>query len=332
MLGVYTKAVMLSALVALSACAPSPKVTTTSMKRDADECDFWIDADDSSRSVLIGNDKETPGCLYVWDMEGKKLFETEPIIMPVGVSVRKGIKLGNREIDVVGTGVRSTNEIKIFEIDPKTRHLIDRTSKRGISSGFTYRTYGFCLYKRPSDGALFAFASDRKVNEIHQIRLQDDGEGNFEGKLVRKFGKGDQKRFVEGMIADDELGYFYCCDERYSILKYWADPAKKDNRLLNKFALDDNIKKDREGLALYLEPQGKGYLIVSSQGNSSFNIYQREGNNAFVKQVKPKGVYYSDGIACTSTPILPKFPKGVFAAHNDTDTNFVLYSWEELMP
>lgn len=230
-------------------------------------------------------------------------------------------------IIVVACGLRATNEIKIFKIDSKTRNLIDITTESGISTGFEKNTYGLCLYKRSSDGQLFAFVSRKATDNIHQIMLQDDGTEKIKGILIRQFGLKDQKSFVEGMVADDEYGYFYCSDERNAILKYRADPSVHRDPFIQAFGVADGIRGDREGLALYKLGSGKGYLIVSSQGDSTFKLYQREEKNKFVKSASLHGVRKTDGIAASSQSIPPYYPTGLFVAHDDTDNNFSLFDW-----
>lgn len=309
---------------------PAPKAVTHPLPGEADECGIWADASNPSNSALICNDKSPFGALFVFDLNGKEVSRSHNMNRPVGVSIRNGIKMKNGDvIDVVGCGVRGTNEIKIFKIDPKSRELIDVTHTAGISSGFSSDTYGFCLYKRRTDGQLFCFVSTKHTADIHQFQLDDDGSGRFKGTLVRKFGVAHQRSFVEGMVADDEYGYFYASDERHAILKFYADPNVKKPPFIQAFGLADGIKGDREGLALYKQPKGKGYLIVSSQGDSTFKIYDRTGKNKFVKSIRPKGVNKTDGIAATALKIPPNYPTGVFAAHNDKNNNYGIFDWFE---
>ena len=307
-----------------------PKAVTTTLKGRADECGIWADPKDPKKTVLIGNDKSSTGALYVWNLDGELIFQTPPIDQPVGVSIRYGVPLGkNEKVDIVACGVRSTNEIKIFKIDKNTRQLIDLTTEGGISTEFPDKTYGLCLYKRSSDGQLFAFVSRKETDNIHQVQIDHDGKGKFKGTLVRKFGGRNLRTFVEGMVADDEHGYLYCSDERYAILKFWADPKIRKDPYIRKFGVADNIRGDREGLGLYRKKMGKGYLVVSSQGDSSFKIYNREGKNKFIKSINLPGVTKTDGIGITPLSIPPKYPNGIFAAHNDKDNNYVLFDWYE---
>ncbi len=300
---------------------------TDSIPGKADEVGIWVDRHEPIKSVIIGNDKSPMGALYVYDLRGNLVDHTDDLNEPVGVSIRYDIVLSTGSVDVVACALRSTNEIKLFKIDPKTRKLTDITTENGISTGFERDTYGLCLYKRASDGQLFAFVSRKKTDNIHQVLLEDDGAGKIKGTLVRKFGLKDQKSFVEGMVADDEYGYYYCSDEQNAILKYHADPNVKRDPFIQAFGVGDGIRGDREGLALYKKKKGKGYLIVSSQGDSTFKIYQREGKNKFVKSASLHGVWKTDGIAATSESIPPYYPTGVFVAHNDSDNNFVLFDW-----
>ncbi len=308
---------------------PYPKVATTAVPGDADDCAIWVNSANSSSSLVIGNDKRPYGGLFVWDMNGRLVYRTRTLSRPNGVDIRCAIDFYGEKIDVVVCGIRSTNEIKIFQIEPKKRILIDITSGEKIFTGYSADTYGLRLYKRRTDGKLFAFATCKAKDDIHQIAFEEDGQGGLKGRFIRAFGGKDMQSFVEGMCADDEAGYLYCSDERQGILKYEADPDKNNDGLIHKFAIEDGIKGDREGIGLYEMPGNAGYLVLSSQGNSSFKIYKREGNNDFVKTVYPRGVTRTDGIAVTSKAILPLFPKGVVVCHNDEGCNFVLFDWGE---
>lgn len=102
---------------------------------------------------------------------------------------------------------------------------------------------------------------------------------------------------------------------------------------------EHGLKADVEGLTIYYATEGRGYLIVSSQGNHTFKVYTREGDNRFVLTIDPRGgkiddVSDTDGICVTSCPTSKQFPKGVFVAqdgHNaGGNQNFKLYAWEDI--
>ncbi len=77
----------------------------------------------------------------------------------------------------------------------------------------------------------------------------------------------------------------------------------------------DNLEVDVEGLAVYDTGGKSGYLIVSSQGDDTFHVFERRSNEhlgAFM--VENTGD--SDGVAITSTPLGRSFPAGIVAIQN----------------
>jgi myo-inositol-hexaphosphate 3-phosphohydrolase len=98
-----------------------------------------------------------------------------------------------------------------------------------------------------------------------------------------------------------------------------------------------HLTADVEGLAIYDAGASAGYLIASSQGSSSYVVYRRGGDNAYVAtfQIVAGGlidaVSETDGIDVTSVSLGSAFPKGMFVAQdgkNDgCNQNFKLVSW-----
>ncbi len=94
---------------------------------------------------------------------------------------------------------------------------------------------------------------------------------------------------------------------------------------------------DVEGLTIAYGPDGTGYLIASSQGDNTFAIYRREGDNGYVKSfavvdgATVDGVYDTDGIDVTTANLGSSFPEGAFVAQdgqNDTgNQNYKLVPW-----
>ena len=308
----------------------SPKASTASVPEDADDCAIWIHPHDRTLSVIIGNDNQKKGGLYLWDLSGKEIYHTPAIKEPMHVDVRYGMRLGGERVDIVGCPIRGTNIIKIFKIDPDTRTLIDITTIGGIKTGFSDEPYGFCLYEEKNTGNIYAFLSkNEKGANIHQMLLEDDGTGQVKGTLTRSFGGEFTKSVVECMVADDELGFVYMADQEHAVLKFNADPTS-ETKPVNIFALDDGIQGNRKGLSIYECPEGKGYLILSSQGNSTLKIYERGGTNPFVATIEKKGSDNEDGLDSTSCAIPPKYPFGFVVCHNQPKKNFVIYSWEDI--
>jgi 3-phytase len=317
----------------------NPKVSTSAVRDDADDPAIWIHPTEPAKSVIIGTDKGNAGALYVWDMAGKEI-QRVPLGRPNNVDVRYGMLVGGQRIDIAVTNLRtSPKQIKVFQIHSSNGTLTDITTNAGILTPELDDPYGLCLYKRPSDGAIFVIASTQtgaKKNNLHQYRLQDDGAGKVKGAYVRAIGNGVIKAYVEGLVADDELGYIYASDETNAIRKFYADPDRGDNQQIVAFATGDGIEGDREGLGIYKCPNGTGYLVASSQGNSTVKIYRREGepgnphHHTLLTTIKTNGSTETDGLDITNLPTSATFPKGFLVKHHSQGKQYVLYSWEEI--
>jgi len=304
-----------------------PRLRLPRVLRDADDCAIWVHPTRPEHTIVIGNDKSgRRKGLYVYDLEGR-ILQFVPMEKPSNLDVEYGLRLGGRSVDVCAVVEKWRNRLRVFAIDPATRQLADLTAPGGLPTHIDSNTYGLALYKRRSDGALFAFASSRTRGEIVQLRLADDGAGKVQGSLVRRLRC--SPGIVEGMVADDELGLLYAAVETRAVLKFRADPDA-GNTPIAQFALGDGIQGDREGIAIYKRPDGTGYILLSSQGNSTLKVYAREGGNRFIKTIVAEGAVDTDGIDVTPCPAGPLFPRGFLVCHNSPGRNFVLYAWEDI--
>ena len=80
-------------------------------------------------------------------------------------------------------------------------------------------------------------------------------------------------------------------------------------------------------------------MIVSSQGNNTYNVFERAGENRYLLTVDPKegridDVSHTDGICVTSCPTSRQFAQGVFIVQDGANAggnqNFKLYGWEDI--
>ena len=92
---------------------------------------------------------------------------------------------------------------------------------------------------------------------------------------------------------------------------------------------ENGLKADVEGLTIYSLDNGEGYLIASSQGNSTFKVYERSSNHTFVGTFVVKHAKATDGIDVTNVNLNPHFTKGLFACHSGADRPYpvLLTSW-----
>ncbi len=309
--------------------AVRPTLEFPAVPGDADDCAIWVHPTDPAKSLIIGNDKDPDekSGLYVYDLEGNEL-QFLPLGEASNVDVRKGMELDGKPVDICVAVDRSRRIPRVYVIDPESRTLRCMNANWGPQVRKN-RPYGFALYKRPTDGAIFAFVSKLQATDIQQYRLVDNGAGRIAFRLVRQFGGSVIRTHLEGMVADDELGFLYASDEEHAIHKFHADPDASGEPVAT-FGTGDGIDGDREGLAIYKTSPTTGYLLVSSQGNSTVKIYQREGDNKFLKTIDTVGAYRTDGIEVTSYPLGRQFPHGLLVCHDSRDDNFAAYPWEAI--
>jgi 3-phytase len=312
----------------------NPKLSTSAVVDDADDPAIWIHPTDLSQSMIIGTDKgdHPNGGLFVWNMDGT-LRQRLNLDHPNNVDVRYSMLLRGSLTDIAVVSMRNDSEIRVFKIDPASRMLSDITTDGGIP--VLPEPYGLCLYKRPADGAIFAVVSNNVdgSKKLWQVLLEDDGTGRVRGTKVREFG--NITDVVEGLVADDELGYLYAAEEKFGIHKFYADPARGDARLAF-FATGDGITDDREGIGIYKCEGGTGYLLLSSQGDNAVKVYPREGaagnphQHDLITTITTMGAADTDGLEVTSVPASPNFPYGFLISHNSPGKNFALFAWEDI--
>ncbi|MEK7829482.1 MAG: phytase, partial [Acidobacteriota bacterium] len=273
---------------------------------------IWIPPTDPTQSTIIGTNKQ--GGLAVYDLNGKQIQYLADGLMD-NVDLRQGFTLGGQKVAIVAASNRKDNSIALYKVNAQTRQL-ENIAARAIKHGVT--AYGMCLFRSEKSGKVYYFATS-KSGEVEQWELFDNGSGKVDAKKVRNFKVGS---VVEGCVTDDQTGQFYVSEEAVGIWKYSAEPETGTTRTQVAKVGDGHLFADVEGLAIAYGENGMGYLMASSQGNHSFVVYRREGNNEFVKKFrvassdKVDGAEETDGIDVTTANLGPAFPNGVFVVQD----------------
>ncbi|MGH7496925.1 MAG: phytase [bacterium] len=312
----------------------NPHRSTSPVVEDADDPAIWIHPTTPAQSLIIGTDKGNfpNGGLFVWNVDGS-LHQRLNINHPNNVDVRYGMQLQSGLMDIAAVSLRDDNEIRVYKIDPVTRTLADLTTAAGIP--VFSDPYGIALYKRPADGAIYAVVSSSASahKTLWQLLLTDDGTSKVRGTRVREFAPITD--LVEGLVADDALGFLYVSEEGLGVHKFYADPDRGNTRLAL-FATDDSITGEREGIAIYQCGDSTGYLLLSSQGDNNVKVYAREGapgnphQHNLLTTIVTNGATQTDGLDVTSRATRAEFPYGFLITHNSPGKNFQLYSWENI--
>jgi 3-phytase len=306
----------------------------------ADDPAIWIHPTQPDKSLIIGTDKNSlTGGLYVYDLLGSLVsFTPDPAVN--NVDIRQNIPLADGSlIDLVVATRRSDSSLAIYALNSATRSLRNVEGNRII----TREVYGGCLYHSSIDSSLYFFITT-KTGVVEQWKLVEQ-DAKFNCTKVDQFKVESQ---TEGCVADDELGILWLGEEGRGLWKFKAEPTSNlldTTNLVREGVLVDtvgggNLAADVEGVALYYQPNGEGYIMASSQGDNTYAIYQRKEPHAYVGNIRiaPNGeigsVEETDGIEVTSQYLGEALPMGILVVQDGFNEpsaqNFKFVDWQQI--
>ncbi len=325
--------IILGLYAAVSAAAWAAPLVPAAVETDpvsspgdaADDPSVWIHPRDPGNSCILATDKKYG--LVVYDLAGKQI-DSLSLGRANNVDLCYNFPLAGKKVDLIATGVRDKEQLKFFTLDPNTRKLIDITAPSGKAS---VEPYGCCLGRSPKTGK-FYFIVNSKKGEVGQYELFDKG-GKVAFREVRRFAVGGS---TEGCVVDYVTGDLYIGEELKAIWKYSIEPETGDKRVM---VDSEHFVPYVEGLTIYYADEKTGYLLASSQGDSSYSVYRREGKNEYLGSFRIgregiREVLHTDGIDVSSVPLGKTFPKGLFVAQDsfsdEGNQNFKLVPWERI--
>lgn len=302
----------------------------------ADDAAIWVHPTDLSKTIVLGTDKNDTGVggLHVFDLSGQSLSKAAHGTRINGVDVRDGFPLGFESVPLVSVTNQDTNGLDFFRIDPATLTL----TKVGAVTSAVAGAAGVCMFHSPTSGEFFTIVTHSGNGTLEQFRL-DGSSGTVVAELVRTF---EARSTAEGCVADDALRHLYVAQETKGIWRYAAEPSGGSARtLVDDDSATGHLVADIEGLAIWQGPSGTGWLIASSQGESTFAVYSRQPPNAYQGEFDVTAVAgiddtnETDGIEVTSTALPAPFASGLFVAHDHSSegpfaSNFKYVRWEDI--
>jgi 3-phytase len=299
----------------------------------ADDPAIWVNPRDPARSVVIGTDKNLG--LNVYDLDGR-LIQTVPDGRMNNVDVRDGFVVDGRPRTLVAANNRTDKTIAFYWLDPGTRRLA--RAGEPVPTGFG-DPYGLCMYADASGHYVFVNNGDDGL--YRQWRITAPG-GKAVAEQVREFRVGSQ---AEGCAADDETGSLYVAEEDGGFFRYSAKPdGGAERREIDRVDGRNGLQADIEGLEIWAGADGKGFIVLSSQGADDYAVYRREGDNAYVGSFHVvadpdrgvDGVSETDGLDVVSAPLGPRFPEGLLVVQDGRNLsprerqNFKFVSWRDI--
>jgi 3-phytase len=151
--------------------------------------------------------------------------------------------------------------------------------------------------------------------------------GTLQTSLVRNFtgGSGGQ---VEGCVSDEQAGFLFLGEEPSGIWRYEAEPDASNEGFQFAKVGDNGLHADVEGLTLVPAQNGTGgYIMVSSQGISSYFVYERAPPHKYVSTFtivdnEDAGIDHvtnTDGLTAVGNRLNDDFPYGLFVTHDDAN-------------
>ena len=211
--------------------------------------------------------------------------------------------------------------------------------------------YGLTTWKS-GDGTVYVIVTREHRTDLALLRLTPNDDGTVGYQVVRRaalpsaFTLPDGTSWTpcdepgrepqsEGLAVDDQRGLVYISQEGVGIWRADADlrpftpvlvdkvrefgvPATYDAQTDECVAGPDpgyggtHLRADVEGLSIYHRAGGKGYLIASSQGDSTYAVYDRVPCNRYLGQFRVGAGSSVDGTENTDSFFVTNVPVGQF--------------------
>lgn len=323
-------------MLMLAACAPRPQTlpvvqaavetapVDTVNADAADDPAIWIDDGDPAASLILGTDKKAG--LYLYDVSGA-VAQFLPAGQLNNIDLRQNVTLGAWRGDIAAASNRTDNTVTLLTLADR------RATVSGAIPSPIEEPYGLCMGAAGAETLAFVAY---KTGDVVAFRLTapDAGEEVSRLKLASQ---------LEGCVFDDAARVLYIGEENRGLWKAdYRDGRLGGARLVDEIGGASGLVADIEGLALYVTGETTGYLIASVQGDNSFAVYERQGDNRFRGRFRigPSatidGVGETDGIEATSAPLGPRFPKGVLVVQDGLNEpegvgqNFKIVDWRDI--
>ena len=317
----------------LTGCTSFPTVhpvaetePVASLDDAADDAAIWVNPANPEASLIIGTDKRNG--LHIYNLDGE-----EQQRLSIGrlnnVDLRASQTFEGFQW-VAAASNRSTQSISLFGItDEGELHWLEAEE---IATSLA-DPYGLCMYR---NGELLEVFINDKDGRYQQWRILAGGQST----LLREFRVKDQP---EGCVADDDQHLLFFGIEDHGVYSMPAN-HKQAAEPLEIAAIDGAVLKDDvEGMDIYAEGNA-GYLVVSSQGNNSYALFDRRSPHQYRGSVaighnSAKGIdgtSDTDGIAVTSAHLGERFPRGILVAQDGSNTaprapqNFKIVDWNSV--
>jgi|TARA_B110000977_G_scaffold191431_1_gene263548 3-phytase len=307
----------------IQAMSETPQIIT---KGDAaDDPAIWLNTINPLNTLIFGTDKKSG--IYTYDLKSNEI-DYSKIGLINNIDVRS-MDVTNDDNEDIGSysflfaSNRTSNTLDVwFFSDKETNDKIDKgVFKLPLTPSVSARTnmivYGVCGGLDPYHG-LIAFITEDEGSQVQMWRYTALGLS-----LVATFDNGNAVQ-SEGCVYDDQNRTLLISEEQdRGILRAY----KIDNNLdfLNPTVIDTRdgyIVGDPEGISIYKTSDIEGYIVLSSQGDNTINIYNRQlpydylGSFEIEKTDLIDGVSDTDGVDSINFNFNANLPNGLLVVQD----------------
>jgi 3-phytase len=270
--------------------------------------------------IVLGTDKKAG--LYVFALSGETLQ-----FLPEGLLNNVDLRAAGDGF-VAGASDRGRMGVALYRFDGS-----GQVTPAGFIKSDVAEPYGFCMGR--VDGVLIAVLV-AKDGAVREYALNDSG-AEITGTERRRYAVGSQS---EGCSVDDATGTLYIGEELKGVWRYPLAAAPGTRTLVEGVA-NGRLVPDVEGVTL-IRDGGRTYMLVSSQGDSAFAVWDvtgAAGSEQYVGRFRiaaaggVDAVTGTDGIDAWTGAIGP-YGEGLVVAQDDVNEgntqNFKLVGWKEV--
>ncbi|MDA1341986.1 MAG: phytase [Proteobacteria bacterium] len=301
----------------------------------ADDPAIIVNFKNPSQSLIFGTDKKSG--VYLYDLKGRELgYASLGNINNIDVRQLNGqvlVTATNRSIQAIEYWTFDQEDF--FDSEARPFDIFSSAIKSATTKS-AINVYGICMGLINSSPV--AFVTEDMGPRVELWTLDNSA-------LVGTFDNGGES---EGCVYDDENQILFISEEETNgVLKAYdltedfpfESPVIVDSR-------QGNIGGDPEGVAIYKTSETEGYVVLSSQGDSKYNLYDRNAPYTFLTsfQVLGKeggidGTSDTDGIAVSSYNFRGKFFKGLMVVQDGynydgeelKNQNFKIVSFQDIL-
>jgi myo-inositol-hexaphosphate 3-phosphohydrolase len=302
---------------------------------DSADSAIWIHPEDPTQSLVAVTLRD--GGLQILSLAGEVLQSVVPLVYGDvhynSVDVVYNFPMGDETADLFVVSDRKNDTLAILRIDPADRRVMDITSPDMPGTLFGIddadRTaYGLTTYTSPRHGQSYVYVTQANGNLVAQVALAVDANGRVSGTVVRTLAlptptgvAADSQ--AEGIVVDRLLGNLYVgMDAGVGLVKFDAELDGDPIAVVVQTSDDPSLTSDTGGLSIYYGPGRSGYLLVSNQGDQSYEVFGRDGDNPFLGRfiISDEGnidqVNAMIGIDVSNVALGVNFPSGLMVVHD----------------